>query len=327
MKSVIGKILKVGVPFAIGASIMWWMYRDIELDALWQLVFNDIHWGWMVLSLLMGVLPSVFRGVRWKMALKPIGENTRSGVCIDACFLSYAASLLIPRIGELTRCGTLKTYDGVSFSKALGTVVTERIVDSIILLVISFVSFCLGIPKILGFLRAAGVEPYAVLQEFSTAGYIVTFVCILLLILVVIHTMWKLRVFSNGPQFVNNIWQGVASLRKVKNKFSYLLLSIGIWAGYFLHFYIAFWAFDATSEISVLTGLLIFCVCSFAVIVPTPNGAGPWHFAVKTMLVLCGAKEQPAVLFALAVHTIQTSLVVLLGVWSSIRLALIHKMK
>lgn len=327
MKTVLGKILRIGIPFAIGASIMWWMYRGIELETLWQMVLNDIHWGWMILSLLIGVLPSVFRGIRWKMALKPIGEHTRYGVSIDACFLSYAASLMVPRIGEVTRCGTLKTYDGVSFSKALGTVVTERIVDSILLLVISLISFFLSIPKILSFLRAAGVNPYAVLQEFSTAGYIVTFVCILLLIFVVIHTMWKLRVFSTGPKFINNMWQGIASLRKVENKFLYFLLSIGIWVGYFLHFYIAFWAFNETEDIPVLTGLLIFCVCSYAVLVPTPNGAGSWHFAVKTMLVLCGIAEQPAVLFALTVHTIQTSLVALLGAWSSIRLAFVHKIK
>ena len=48
-------------------------------------------------------------------------------------------------------------------------------------------------------------------------------------------------------------------------------------------------------------------------LVPTPNGAGPWHFAVKTMLVLYGVAQAPAVLFALVVHTIQTALVVLMG--------------
>ena len=83
--------------------------------------------------------------------------------------------------------------------------------------------------------------------------------------------------------------------------------------GYFLHFYLAFFAYQSTSHIDIMAGLLIFSAGTFAVLVPTPNGAGPWHFAVKTMLVLYGVAQAPAVLFALVVHTIQTALVVLMG--------------
>ena len=94
----------------------------------------------------------------------------------------------------------------------------------------------------------------------------------------------------------------------------YAFYSVAIWIGYFLHFYIAFFCFDFTAGISPVAAFLIFCVGSFAVLVPTPNGAGPWHFAVKTMLVLYGVAEPQAILFALVVHTVQTALVVVLGV-------------
>ena len=73
-------------------------------------------------------------------------------------------------------------------------------------------------------------------------------------------------------------------------------------------------AFSFTADIGILPALLIFCVGTFAVLVPTPNGAGPWHFAVKTMLILYGVAEAPAILFALVVHTIQTLLIAVLGV-------------
>jgi hypothetical protein len=78
---------------------------------------------------------------------------------------------------------------------------------------------------------------------------------------------------------------------------------------------LAFFCFDFTAGINPWAALLIFSAGSFAVLVPTPNGAGSWHFAVKTMLVLYGVAEAPAVMFALVVHTIQTALVVLLGAW------------
>ena len=112
---------------------------------------------------------------------------------------------------------------------------------------------------------------------------------------------------------LQGVWEGVLSLRRVSNLPLYLFYSILIWVGYFLHFYIAFFCFNFTSGISPGAAFLIFCVGTFAVLVPTPNGAGPWHFAVKTMLVLYGIAEQDAIMFALVVHTIQTALVVVLG--------------
>ena len=86
---------------------------------------------------------------------------------------------------------------------------------------------------------------------------------------------------------------GIASLRRVRPLGAYLLYSIGIWAGYYLHFYLAFFAFPATASVDPAAALLAFCIGSFAVLVPTPNGAGPWHFAVKTVLVLYGLAEAP----------------------------------
>ena len=65
----------------------------------------------------------------------------------------------------------------------------------------------------------------------------------------------------------------------------------------------------------------MFVAGTFAVIVPTPNGAGPWHFAVITMMVLYGVSSSDAALFALVVHSIQTLLVIALGLWGWLHLA------
>ena len=121
---------------------------------------------------------------------------------------------------------------------------------------------------------------------------------------------------------LHDLWQGIISLRDVDNLPLYLFYSILIWVGYFLHFYTAFFCFDFTSGFSLSASFLIFCVGTFAVLVPTPNGAGPWHFAVKTMLVLYGVAEQQAILFALVVHTVQTALVVVLGIFGWLRISL-----
>ena len=90
---------------------------------------------------------------------------------------------------------------------------------------------------------------------------------------------------------------------------------------YFLHYYLTFFCFSATSSLSLSCALVTFIVGSIAVIVPTPNGAGPWHFAVKTMLILYGVGETDALYFVLIVHTVQTFLVILLGLYAWIALA------
>ena len=116
----------------LGGAILYWMYRDFDFGSISHVLLDEMNWGWMLLSFPFGILAQAFRGWRWRQTLEPIGEKPRSTVSIYSVFLSYAASLVIPRVGEFTRCGVLKRYDGVSFSKALGTVVTERAIDSLV---------------------------------------------------------------------------------------------------------------------------------------------------------------------------------------------------
>ena len=309
----------------LGIGILWWMYRGTDWRDFMHCVFHDMHWGWMALSLVFGVLPQLFRAWRWRMALKPLGEQPRARVCADAIFLSYASSLVVPRIGEVARCGTLKKYDGVSFSKSLGTVLTERLVDSVMVILLTAVAVLSQLPVLLQFLRTTGMSLDQVLGRFTGTGYVVTALCAVAVLGFGYYLFKNLSFFSKSREIARNIWTGIRSLRDVKNLPLYLFYSLGIWVGYFLHFYIAFFCFDFTCGINPVAAFLIFCVGTFAVLVPTPNGAGPWHFAVKTMLILYGVAEPQAILFALVVHTIQTMEVVLLGAYGWADLALLQR--
>ena len=119
--------------------------------------------------------------------------------------------------------------------------------------------------------------------------------------------------------------QGGFCLRGVRNMPLYALFTLGIWVSYFLHYYLTFFCFEATSSLGMACALVTFIVGSIAVIVPTPNGAGRWHCAGKTMLILFGVGETDALYFVLLVHSVQTLLVVLLGVWAWIALSFTSK--
>ena len=308
------------LPFVLGLGILWWMYRGTDWSDFGHYVLHEMNWWWMLLSLAFGILPQMARAWRWKMALEPLGEHPRRTSCTDAIFMSYAASLVIPRVGEVTRCGTLKTSDGVSFTKSLGTVVTERLVDSLLMLLFTGIAFLLQLPMFLRFLKETNTNVGDLLHRFTGTGYIVTFICLVAALIAGFVAIRRFSFFKKGRDMLRDMWEGILSLRKVRNLPLYLFYSVLIWVGYFLHFYIAFFCFDFTAHLSIGAAFLIFCVGTFAVLVPTPNGAGPWHFAVKTMLVLYGVAETQAIMFALTVHTIQTALVVLLGAFGWARI-------
>ncbi len=305
-------ILKIISPFLLGIGILWWMYRNLDWKSAFSMLHNT-HWQWMLLSLLFGIVPLVLRALRWQIALKPLEERPSARICIDAIFISYAASLVIPRVGEITRCGTLKNYAGTSFSKALGTVVAERVVDAFLMLLIAIIALCLQLPQFLNFLRSTGTSTSDIFMRFTSTGYMITLICAIVGTGFGIFLLTKIPFFQKGKDKMKSFFDGLSSLLHLQQLPLYLLYSIGIWVGYFLHFYLAFFAYDCTSHLDLLAGLLIFSAGTFAVLVPTPNGAGPWHFAVKTMLVLYGVAQAPAILFALVVHTIQTALVILMG--------------
>ena len=354
MKTILTNIAKIIAPILLGGAILYWMYRGEDFMRLRHVLLEEMDWTWMLLSFPFGILAQLFRGWRWKQTLEPIArsegnksrseecgvwsENTptadspfqgnltphstllthriRSSVCVYAVFLSYATSLIIPRLGEFTRCGVLKRYDGCSFSKALGTVVTERAIDTLLMGTVAGLTLLFQLSIFGTFFTQTGTSLDTILERFSLTGYLVTAVCAIA-ILILLHILFQsLNIYSKVKATASGIWQGVISLKDVKNLPLFIFFTLGIWISYFLHYYLTFFCFEGTSHLGLACALVTFVVGSIAVIVPTPNGAGPWHFAVKTMLILYGVVDEYALYFVLIVHTVQTMLVVALGIYA-----------
>ncbi|MCI7580236.1 MAG: flippase-like domain-containing protein [Prevotella sp.] len=314
-------IVKIILPLVLGGAILYWMYRDFDFGSISHVLLDEMNWGWMLLSFPFGILAQAFRGWRWQQTLEPIGEKPRSTVSIYSVFLSYAASLVIPRVGEFTRCGVLKRYDGVSFSKALGTVVTERAIDSLVVACFSGLTLLLQLNIFSVFFSRTGTSMESILSRFSLMGYLVTAVCGVSALVLLHFLLKKLSIYNKVKATLGGIWQGVVSLKNVRNIPLFIFFTFGIWASYFLHYYLTFFCFDFTSQLGIGCAMVTFVVGSIAVLVPTPNGAGPWHFAVKTMLILYGVADQNALYFVLIVHTVQTMLVILLGIYAWVALS------
>ncbi len=318
-RSITSQALKILLPLLLGGAILYWMYRDFDFRSIQHVLLHEMDWTWMLLSLPFGVTAQLFRGWRWRQTLDPIGEHPRRSTCVHAIFLSYATSLVIPRVGEFLRCGVLKRYDGTSFAKALGTVVTERAIDTLLVALITVCTILFQMSVFGTFFDKTGTSLDTLLQ-FSTTGWLVTGICSIAALVLFHFLLRRLSFYDKVKTTLHGIWQGVASLKDVRNIPLFLFFTVGIWLSYFIHYYLTFFCFDFTSHLGLSCALVSFIVGSIAVIVPTPNGAGPWHFAVKTMLILYGVADTQALYFVLIVHTVQTLLVVLLGVYAWVAL-------
>lgn len=312
---------------ALGGVILWWMYRGMDWETLRVAVTSEMNWTWMWLSFPFGILAQVFRALRWRQLLKPLKEHARVHTSINAVFLSYASSLVVPRVGEVLRCGVLKRYDGCSFTRGVGTVVTERVVDMVMIALLSLVVFVLQIPVFMRFFHETGLSLGGFLGQFTTAGWLVTAACGIIILLTGYLLMRRFQFMTKTRSVVADLTAGLLSIRKVEGKVAFWFYSLGIWVCYFLHFYLTFFCFTSTASLGCSVALVAFVVGTFAVLVPTPNGAGPWHFAVKTVLMLYGVDGNEGALFALIVHTVQTLLVAALGLYASAALALTRKVE
>lgn len=320
LKKTSSDILKILFSLILGGAILYWMYRGFDFAQLGDVMLHQMDWTWMLLSLPFGILAQAFRGWRWKLALDPLGEHPRNSTSVNSVFLSYALSLLIPRIGEFTRCGVLKRYDGVSFAKALGTVLTERVIDTLFIGLLILATFLYQFPIFHTFFNQTGTRLDTMLCQFSTTGYIVTAICGVVAIISTLALLRQYTIYNKVKNTISDMWAGITSLRMMDHRVLFIVYTLAIWGCYFLHYYLTFFCFDATSHLGISCALVTFVVGSVAVIVPTPNGAGPWHFAVKTMLILYGVTDTDALYFVLIVHSVQTLLVVLIGVYAWIAL-------
>ncbi len=314
MKKIFNLILKTLLPIALGAVILCWIYRDFDFTQVSAVVSGEMNLWWFVLSTFFGVMSHVIRGWRWLLTLEPLGYKPRSSNCVYAIFIAYGANLIVPRVGEVSRCAVLDKSDGVPFIQSLGTVVAERLIDTIMVLTLVVAALTLQWKIFYTFFVEAGGGTNSVQIFSSITNIAVTLASVAAIALLMYLILKKMALLKKLKSILRRFWEGVMALGKMKNFKLFFIETVGIWFCYFMQFYLCFFCFTFSSELSIAAGLLLFVAGSVAVVVPTPNGAGPWHFAIISMMVLYGVTQSDASMFALIVHTSQTALVALLGV-------------
>ena len=319
-----GKILKNAVkivlPLLIAGGLLYWMYRDFDFAEARRIFLDEMNIWWLFASLIPITLSHILRGLRWLITLEPLGYRPKTGDSIDSIFVAYASNVLVPRVGEVSRCAVLTKYDKVPFSKALGTLVAERLIDMLLVLLFVCVMLLTQLDVFLSLFAQTGTNEASFAELFSSPKTYAIIAAVVGACVVLWLLLKKTRLYAKVKQAVGGFVDGLLSLKTMNRKGLFLLYTIGIWVGYFLEFYLAFFCFPFTAELTVVQGLVIFAAISLAIVIPTPNGAGPWHFVVISMMTLYGVSNTDASSFALIVHTFQTLGVIMLGAYGWVAL-------
>lgn len=162
-----------------------------------------------------------------------VGSFPERSDCVNAIFISYAASLIVPRVGEVSRCGVLAKYDNVSFAKSLGTVVTERLVDTLTILLITGVTVLLQLPIFVTFLQQTGTKIPSLLHLLTSVWFYIVLFCFIGVGMLLYYLRKTLFFYERVKGFVLNIWEGVMSLKGVRNIPLFSFYTLAIWGCYF----------------------------------------------------------------------------------------------
>lgn len=330
MKKFLSNSMKVILPLLISAVVLAYTYRDYDFSKLWTDVARLNLW-WIFLAVVFSWLSPLFRGLRWNLILSPMGYDVPRRDAVLTVFTGYAANIVIPRFGEISRCAILDRNNSVPFSKGLGTLLAERFVDMILLLLIALVTVLWQMPRFIDLFSGEYNLPDTAAEGSSSPAFVIPEIVYWILgtVLVLAFLWWiiKSKPLQMLKRFVSGLWSGFISLKQVKNLPLFLVYSLGIWACYYFEMYLAFYSLESTAEVGAIAGLVCFVASSFAVLVPTPNGAGPWHWVVITMLFIYGVPVEDARPLALVLHTAQTAAYLLGGFVAWIVLHFYHRDK
>ena len=309
-------IMKVLMPLVLGGAILYWMYRGEDWQTIWHVATMEMDWTWMLLSFPFGILAQLCRGWRWRQTLEPVGEHPRTSVAIHSIFLSYAVSLVIPRVGEFTRCGVLKRYDGITFSKALGTVVTERIIDILSFFIIVAIGMLVIFGKAKDWLYDTLSEKYDSLPNMAMIlGVTVAAIAVLYILY---RLFWMRLQHLKTVQRINKLFRGMAEGLKsilhlgTKSTILFLIYSLIIYILYILGGLIIFQAFEETKGLGIGATFVVYLFGSIGMTF-SQGGIGVFPVLVQLALEIYGISMEVGTACGWLLWGSQQAIVILVG--------------
>ncbi len=325
MKEKIIKVLKFIAFLVLGILLFWLVYRDQDIDRIKSILKNDVNYLWIWASLFLGLLSHISRTLRWNLMIEPLGKKPRTLNTFLAVMVGYLMNLAFPRMGEISRCGVLARYEKISFTKLIGTVVTERIIDVLMLLLLSFIVIATQFGKILQFLNNNPEIKSKINSIAFTPWALIGIILFIILFYLFRRRIKNSAAFSKVNDILSKFGEGLRTIKNMKNKWAFILHSFFIWGMYYLMLYVVFFSFDFTSGLPAIAGLTTFVLASFGMVAPVQGGIGTWHFMAVQSLIVYGVDKSDGLIFAFLAHSSMTFMMIIIGLLSLLILPFINR--
>lgn len=257
--------------------------------------------------------------------IEPIGHKPGFVNTFMAVMIGYLMNMAFPRMGEISRCGVMARYEKISFAKLFGTVVAERLIDVMSLLLLLLIVIFAQFGQMLRFLQA-NPEISEKLLNMATSPFLFAGMAALAVFAFLFKdSIRRTLVFRKLAAMLQNFKEGFISIRSIKRKRLFWFHSVFIWVCYYLMLYAVFFAFDFTRGLNPITGLTTFVLASFGMVAPVQGGIGAYHFMAIEALALYGVAYENGVIFAFVAHTSSTVMIILVGLISMLTLPFINR--
>ena len=311
-------LTKYLLVFGLSVFFMWYALKGIDFTLL-KAQLAQTNFYWLGLSLAVALAGFLSRAYRWKMQLEPVSRQVTFADTYHAMMIGYLANLVLPRMGEVFRCSVLKRSSDIPVQASFGTVITERLIDMVMLLSLMGIAFLVEFDRLHAYFIDLFSDRYTSLQADKTffyvlvGGVIAGILALVITFFFFLNHLRQYKFFQKVVSLVQGLLAGIFSIAKLQNKAGFIGHTLFVWLTYYLMGYLSFFALPATAGLSPLAAFAVLVIGSLGMSVPVQGGIGVFHMMVSNTLLLYGVSKEAGMAFALINHTSQTLMVVILG--------------
>ena len=334
MKKHIGSIFKLLFFLGLGIFFIWLFLRNLSPQQKKDIVdsFMKADFAWFYLSMIVGIASHVFRSLRWKMLLKPMGYRPKNINIIMAVFIGYLANLALPRLGEVSRCGALARYEKIPMSKSFGTVITERAIDLLTLVLAFTVTILINLDRLQQYFTLKILNPIqAKIDSLPNPDILFYLIAVILIASLII--LFRLRkrfqhtfFYIKFKEMVRGFLEGLISLKNMDKPWLFILYTLSIWGSYWMMTHVVFYSLQETAVLNLNASLIVLMFGSIGIIV-VQGGIGIYPAIVAETLALYNIDPSPGYAMGWLLWTAQQLMIVVLGSASFGLLPLLNKKK
>ena len=296
--------IKILLPISIGVFCIYFSFRNINFSDFTK-YFYQINYSWVFLGIILGALSHLSRSYRWKFLIEPLGYKLGLANSILAVFSAYLINYTIPRAGDIARATMISKYEKIPLDKTIGTIVAERAIDVVCILIIIGIGLIIEFQKISEKLISL-IEG----QELSTILIYVTIISMFVIILFLF--LKKSKYYASILNFLSGITQGLTVVFRMEKRNSFIFHSIFIWLMYLLMFWVTSMAFIELHDFSFYQFMISFTLAALSIMLSN-GGIGIYPLAVEESLGWYGVQSTTGLAFGWVSWLSQTMMVVIFG--------------